>query len=217
MNKITKSIGTLLLFLLLTTSVFAQKDAKAKEWLDKSSNAFSEAGNMSVSFTINIKDMSASIAESFEGTIDLKGSKFHLDTPEMEIWFDGKTQWLLQKEWEEVNVTQPSQEEVQTINPTTIFSVYKAGCNYKYLGEKKDIKGKNVQEVELTPLDKKNGITKIIMQISSSDLMPVKIQITYKNKIKNIIHINKYTKNLTLADSVFVFDVTKYPNAEIIN
>lgn len=218
MKKISyQYIGLFCLFLLISSSLFAQKDSKAKEWLDKSSEAFSKAGNMSLLFTINIVNTSENFQESFDGTIDIKGSKFHFDTPDMETWFDGKTQWVLQKGWDEVNVTEPKQEEVQAINPTTLFSVYKTGCNYRYVGENKDIKGRNVHEVELTPQDKTSEMNKIVMQISSSDYMPVKIHITYKNKMENNIYINQYKKNLELPDSLFVFNVKKYPDAEIID
>jgi len=209
---------SLLLFCLLSASfAFGQKDAKAKEWLDKSSNAFTKAGTLSVYFTMNIKDIANKLTESFDGTIDLKGNKFHLEVPEMESWFDGKTQWVLQKGWDEVSITEPSPQEVQALNPTSIFEIYKKGCNYKYAGEKTDIKGRKVQEVELIPQTKNSEMTKIVLQISTTDYMPVKIHIYYKNKIENVIHINKYEKNLKLADSVFEFNNKKHPNAEIID
>jgi outer membrane lipoprotein-sorting protein len=210
-------LSFLSLFLFFPLSIFAQKDAKAKEWLDKSSDAFSKAGALSVEFTMNIKDAPNKISESFDGIIELKGQKFHLDTPDMSTWFDGKTQWVLQKSWEEVSITEPSEEEVQALNPSTIFSIYKKGCNYKYLGEKKDIKGKKVQEVELIPQAKKSDMTKIVMQIAPSDCMPVKIHIFYKNKLENIIYINKCQTRLDLTDSNFVFNKKNYPNAEMID
>ncbi len=212
-----KNFSLFVLFLSITSFAFAQKDTKAKEWLDKSSDAFTKAGAISVNFTMHIKDIPNNVSESFEGTIDLKGNKFHLDVPEMESWFDGKTQWVLQKGWDEVNITEPSPQEVQALNPTTIFAIYKKGCNYKYIGEKMDVKGKKVQEVELTPQAKNGEMTKIIMQINPVDYMPVKIHISYKNNIENIIHINHYKKNLNLADDIFVFDKKKYPQAEIID
>jgi outer membrane lipoprotein-sorting protein len=210
-------VAVLLFFLSTTLPVFAQKDAKAKEWLDKSSEAFNKAGALSVDFTMNIKDIPGDVSESFNGSIDLKGDKFHLDVPDMETWFDGKTQWVLQKGWDEVSVTEPTAQEAQALNPAVIFSIYKKGCNYKYKGEKTSVKGKKVQEVELIPHAPKSDMTKIVMQIGSNDFMPVKIHIFYKNKIENIIHIQKYRKNPNLADSVFVFDKTKYPKAEIID
>jgi outer membrane lipoprotein-sorting protein len=205
------------LFLLFPLLCFAQKDAKAKEWLDKSSAAFSQAGALSVDFTMNIKDAPHKLSESFEGTIDMKGVKFHINVPDMETWFDGKTQWVLQKEYDEVNISEPDAKDVQALNPATIFSLYKKGCNYKYTGEKTDSKGKKVQEVELIPQAKGSEMTKIVMQIGSGDFMPVKIHIVYKNKIENTIYISKYVKNANLTDSRFVFDKKKYPDAEIID
>ena len=212
-----KNLALVVFFLSLTSFAFAQKDAKAKEWLDKSSEAFSKAGDLSVSFTMNIKDVSNKLSESFEGTIDLKGNKFHLDVPEMGSWFDGKTQWVLQKAWDEVSITEPNPQEVQALNPKTIFDMYKRGTNYKYIGETMDMKGRKVHEVELIPQAKNSEMTKIVMQISPVDYMPVKIHISYKNNIENIIHINQYKKNANLADSVFVFDSKKYPEIEIID
>jgi outer membrane lipoprotein-sorting protein len=197
-------------------SGFAQKDQKAKEWIDKSSDAFQKGRAMSIRFTMNVKDITLKATESFDGTIDLSGPKFHIDTPDMETWFDGKTQWILQKGFDEVNVTEPHPEEIQALNPSTIFSIYKKGCNYKYLGEKKHDSGK-VHEVELILQNKNSEITKIALQIASDNYMPTKIHIFYKNKIENIIHIHKYQKNLDLLDSVFTFNKKKYPNVEIID
>ncbi|GHT52909.1 membrane protein [Bacteroidia bacterium] len=205
------------LLMLVSLPGFSQKDSKAKEWLDKSSAAFGKAGALSVHFTMNIKDVPNKLSESFEGVIDMKGSKFHIEVPEMETWFDGKTQWVLQKEYQEVNISEPDAKEVQALNPATIFNLYKKGCNYKYAGEKTDSRGKKVQEVELIPQTKGSDMTKIVMQIGSGDSMPVKIHIVYKNKIENIIHINKYVKDVNLTDSYFVFDKKKYPDAEIID
>ena len=201
----------------LPLSSFAQKEAKAKEYLDKSSDAFTKAGAMSIGFTLNMRDVANNFSESFEGILDLSGTKFHLNTPDNEIWFDGKTQWLLQKDYDEVQISEPSEEEVQALNPAAILGIYKKGCNYKYLGEKNNDKGRKVQEIEILPQAKGSEITRIVMQINAVDFLPVKIHLFYKNKMENIIHIHKYHKNVALKDSHFVFNPKNYPDAEIID
>ena len=216
--KTYKYITILISFLIVyVVPMSAQQDSKAKEYFEKSSKAFTQAGNMSIDFTINIKDTRNKVTESFDGIINLKEQKFHLDIPEMETWFDGKTQWVLQKDWGEVTITQPNESEIQAINPTSIFEVYKSGCNYKYIGEKTNLKGQKVYEVELTPQSKKSEMTKIIMQINAGDFMPSLLHIVYKNNMENVIHLNKYRKNLKLKDDLFVFDAKKYSNVEIID
>ncbi len=210
------------LFIIIAISMFslqtfAQKDAKAKEILDLSSQKYAEANPLSASFTLNVKDEKAKATYSFDGSIQMKGNKFYLSTPETDSWFDGKTQWVYLKDSEEVNITEPSKEEVQMVNPSVIFDIYKKGCDYKYNGEKKDIKQRNVYEVTLTPSNKKNDMQKIAVQINKEDYIPVTFTIFYKNNLQNIIYINSYKTKQTLPDSNFIFDKKKYPDAEIVD
>jgi outer membrane lipoprotein-sorting protein len=145
----------------------------------------------------------------------MKGNKFKIDTPDKDIYFDGKTQWVYQKSYEEVNITQPSGEEIQALNPKLIFAVYKKNSHYKYVGTKTDTKMRKVQEVSIFP--QKGEITQITMQINNADYFPVSFHIFYKNKIENIIYINKYQTKQNFSDSQFVFDSKQYPDAEIID
>ncbi|MCL2649706.1 MAG: hypothetical protein FWD60_01615 [Candidatus Azobacteroides sp.] len=199
----------------LSSQAFAQKDAK--EILDKASGKYTEAGAITASFTMNVKDDKAKVTYSFDGNIQMKGNKFSISTPDTDTWFDGKTQWVYLKDNEEVNITEPSKEEVQMMNPSMIFDLYKNGFKSKLTGEKKDIKQRNVYEIELLPPDKKNDMQKIIVQINKDDYMPVTFQIFYKNNIQNMIYINSYKTKQTLPDSNFIFDKKKYPNVEIID
>jgi outer membrane lipoprotein-sorting protein len=123
----------------------------------------------------------------------------------------------LQKDAEEVNVMEPSSQEIQAINPASLLSIYKQGGKYKYLNAKKDTKGHTVHEIELLPQDKNGEISKIVLQIGSTDYLPIKIHITYKNRLENIIHITRYQKHTALPDSRFVFDAKKYPDVEVVD
>ncbi|MDR1632681.1 MAG: hypothetical protein LBR97_07365 [Dysgonamonadaceae bacterium] len=210
-----KIITILVLSTALFTPAMSQKDAKAKELLDKSSVALEQAGDVSAYFTLNIKDEINKASQAFDGTILMKGNKFKIDTPDQNIYFDGKTQWIYRKSYEEVNVTQPASEEIQALNPKSIFAIYKKNCNYKYVGTKTDIKMRKVQEVNIFP--QKGEISQITIQINTTDYFPVSFHIFYKNKIENIIYINKYQTKQNFSDSQFVFDNTQYPDVEIID
>ncbi len=198
---------------LFSVSATAQKDSKAKDILDKSSASFSKAGDMTVYFTMNIKDPASKVTESFDGEIRMKGNKFYLSTPDAEIWFDGKTQWSYMKGYQEVNISAPSADEAQAVNPASIFNIYKRGCNYKYISEKTDQKNRKVYEVELLP--QKGDMKRIVLQINKADLIPVFFKIDYKNKIENLIYINKYQTQQNHPEYLFTFDKKKYPGAEL--
>lgn len=214
MKKVLFIIAVITAF---STQTFAQKETKAKEILDLASQKYTEAGATAALFTINIKDLNAKTTYSFDGSIQMKGNKFYLSTPDTDSWFDGKTQWVYLKDSEEINITEPSEEEIQMINPSVIFDLYKKNSNYKFIGEKKDIKQRNVYEVELIPDNKQGEIQKITVQINKIDYMPVTFTIFYKNNLQNIIYINSYKTKQTLTDSYFVFDKKKFPNVEIID
>jgi outer membrane lipoprotein-sorting protein len=196
---------------------FAQKDAKAKELLEKSSSLFSLSEGISADFTLNVKDESNQIAQSFEGNIIIKKNKFSIETPERTIYFDGQTQWVYEKTYAEVTVSEPGEQEVQTLNPASVLEMYKKGCNYKYNGEKTDVKMRKVKEITLLPPAKTGDILRIVIQINTVDFMPVFFHIFYKNKIENRIYIHTYQTNRKYPENRFIFDKKKYPDVEIID
>ena len=213
-----KSITYLLLVatgLFFTAPAFSQKETKAKELLDQTSAAINQSGGMSVSFTVNVNDIANKIKQSFEGQISLKGAKFYLSTPDQEVYYDGKTQWTYDKNIGEVSILEPKPQDIQTLNPVSVFDLYKTDCNYKYKGEKTDIKNRKVQEVSLFPTNAKEDIKQVDIQINLSDSMPVFFLITYNDKSEYRIYIDKYQTKLNLPDSQFVFDMKKYPNADL--
>ena len=67
----------------------------------------------------------------------LKGNRFYLNSGGIQSWFDGTTQWSYLESSEEVNVSNPTPEELQTINPYALLSIYKSGYNYKVYRDQK--------------------------------------------------------------------------------
>jgi Outer membrane lipoprotein-sorting protein len=212
-----KQVLFLIVFLVPSFLIFAQKDVKAKDLLDKSSETYEQAGGIEAGFTLNIKDVTNKMSEVFDGFILLSADKFFIETPDYALFFDGRTQWVYDKEFDEVNISEPDVKEVQTLNPSSVYIMYKNGYNYKYLGEKTDIKMRKVEEVELTSPDKKNDINRIVAQFDKTTLMPLMFHLYFTSGMENIIYINQYKTNQIIADSVFSFDKKKYPDVEIID
>ncbi|MCL1932909.1 MAG: outer-membrane lipoprotein carrier protein LolA [Candidatus Azobacteroides sp.] len=213
--RILRYLPIILIGWFITAPAVAQKDAKAKELLDKSSAVLNQSGGLSVSFTFYINDEAHKIKQSFDGQMLIKGTKFFLETPEQTVYFDGKTQWVYNKSIEEVSILEPQPQDIQTLNPISTFELYKTGYDYKYQGEKTDIQNRKVQEISLFPVNKKDDIRQVDVQIYTGDQMPVFFRIIYKNKAEYRIHVNKYQTRLNFSDNQFVFDTKKYPQAEI--
>ena len=77
----------------------------AKKILDEAAAVYENSNGLSAKFTINNFSKAQNIGESFEGTIQMRGDKFVLMTPDVSTWFDGHTQWAYVARSEEVKMT----------------------------------------------------------------------------------------------------------------
>ena len=193
----------LVLILFLSVSLSAQKDKQAREILDKTAKALQQAGGIRATF-----------GGTGNGTLLLKGNRFYLNSGGIQSWFDGTTQWSYLESSEEVNVSNPTPEELQTINPYALLSIYKNGYNYKYAGTKSR-NGKQGFEVILTP-ENKQDITSITLFVSQT-YQPLYIKVEQNNKSANEVIVTSYQTNQPLDNATFKFDKKKFPNAEVID
>ena len=145
-----------LLFALLTFTSAAQAQT-AKQVLDQTAAKLKKGGGLQATFKVgNFTD--GKETGSGSGTIYVKGDRFHIDSPQMKTWFDGKTQWSYLEGSNEVNVSHPTQAELQSMNPYTFVNLYKQG--YTYSLSTATLRGKACHEVTLTATSPRQGIRK---------------------------------------------------------
>ncbi|WP_294543362.1 LolA-like putative outer membrane lipoprotein chaperone [uncultured Bacteroides sp.] len=211
-----KYIFSVLIALLSLPVIAQQQQSQAKVVLDRTADAFRKAGGVKADFIV--KAVTNGLAEGTEnGTIRLKGEKFVLKTSDVVTWFDGKTQWSYVAKNDEVNVSSPTQEELQQINPYTFLYMYQKGFSYK-LGTTKTFRGKAVWEVILTAKDKKQELERITLFVTKDTYEPLYILLQQRGQqTRNEITVTSYQTRQNYADSVFAFDRKQYPGAEIID
>ena len=211
-----KYIFSVLIALLSLPVIAQQQQSQAKSILDKTAEAFRKAGGVKADFTVKV--ITDGLIEGVEhGTIQLKGEKFVLKTTDIVTWFDGKTQWSYVVRNDEVNVSNPTQEELQQINPYTFLYMYQKGFSYK-LGTVKTYGGKAVWEVILTAKDKKQDLERITLYVTKNTYEPLYILLQQRDQqTRNEITVTAYQTGLDYADHVFTFDRKAYPTAEVID
>ena len=174
----------------------------AKEVLDKTAATVSNKAGAQANFTISGQSMNAS------GTIAIKDKKFHATTPQASIWFDGKTQWTYMKNNDEVNIANPTESQLASINPYNFIYMYKKGYNYTM-----EKKGGNFV-VHLTATGKKS-IQEMYLTIGQKSYTPS--QVRYKTaKGWTTIDIRNF-KAANLSDGMFRFNSKDFPHAEVID
>lgn len=201
-------------FVLLTLSLLAfilpisaKNDPKAGEVLDKVSSSIAKSNGIEAGYTLLSNQGNAS------GTILLKGQKFRMDGGGITTWFDGKTQWTYIKANEEVNVSVPTKQELQNINPYAFLYMYKKGFAYK-MGPTTKVGKQKVYEIVLNSTGKSAQV-QITLLIDQATYQPLQIKMIEGN-IHSVININSFKKK-KLADSTFAFKKSYAPKAEIID
>ena len=187
--------------ILLSVSAFGQS---ARTILDKAAATVSNASGVKAHFQMISKQFGKS-----EGDIAVKGNKFYATTPDAFVWFDGKTQWTYMKNNEEVNVSNPSEAELQAINPYNFINIYKKGFNLSA----KEVS--TAYEVHLTPTTKQRNIEEMYIIVDKKTYHPTHVKMRRKGKWSVII-ISRLS-SAALSDATFRFNAKDFPKAEIID
>jgi outer membrane lipoprotein-sorting protein len=150
-------------------------------------------------------------SQTNSGMFTLKGNKFVLEMDETKAWFDGKTQWAYVAESNEVSITEPTVDEIASINPLAILAGYKAKSNVRFS------KTKSAQNhiIELMPKNKNNDFSKITVQINKANNQLVSIIMIDKKANITTLLLQNYQKVTKLNDDFFVFNKNAYKNVTI--
>ena len=124
----------------------AQGNADARKVLDATAAQVTGQGGVKARFKAD-SFTDGNLQGSVSGTMCLQGEKFRMDTPEMVTWYNGETQWSYVKANEEVNVSVPTPEERQAMNPYAFVHLYKEG--YGLALKETVLRGKPCYEVTL--------------------------------------------------------------------
>ncbi|KAA6346677.1 hypothetical protein EZS27_005814 [termite gut metagenome] len=205
------------LLTLFALSIKAQStQTESQRILESAAAAIRTGGGIKADFTMKMLD-NGKLLEEIKGSIRLKGELFLLKTEDTVIWFDGKTQWSYWVEMEEVNVTNPTTEELQSINPYALLSAYQTGFECEKGGET-SFQGKPVDEVLLTETaNNRHEILRARLYITKETHQLAFIAIEQPGGSCSEITVTGYRTKMMYEDALFRFNRKEYPNAEIID
>lgn len=210
-----KSIITIFT-LFLSLGIFAQNSAESRNIVDKTYKDYISSDGIKLSFTLTTIDSQGQEYDTQKGKASVKGDKFHLETTDMDVWFDGKTQWVLMKSIKEVNVSNPSDSEVASISPLALLGLYREGYVLKS-PINKSLKNRSVYQINMIPVNGNAEFKDITVYIDKTSSRLLQAEFTMKNNMKSKIDITDYNDNYKFSDSDFVFDITQNRDLEVID
>lgn len=207
--KINSLLFTVWMLFLTIPMVAQQPDAR--DILDRAADAFRREGGVKITFSVRAPEGNTN------GSIRLKGDKFLLETEGVTTWFDGRTQWSYLASSDEVNVSEPTPEELQSINPYSWLSLYKQDYKLK-VAKTGNASDDTAYKVVMNATKRSQDMQCIILYIEKGSFRPLKLSMVQRSsKDAAVVFINSYQTGKNYDDSLFVFDRKAYPTAELVD
>lgn len=207
-----KILSTILAAVFCTLTAAGQ--TSAKKVLDATADKLTRNGDIQLSFKADQFTSGQQNGSAF-GNMQISGNKFKITTPDMITWYNGQTQWSYVLNNEEVNISTPTEEEQQNINPYAFVNIYKKGYNYSM--RETTLRGKACYEVTLIAQDKKSSLPTIILDIEKSNRVPLCVRLQHDAQTWTRITIQSYEDKQSFPANHFEFNRHDFPQTEIID
>lgn len=166
---------------------------------------FTSSAAVEALFTINGGD------GAVQGSVQIAGPRFNLSTPQLHVWYDGKTQWTYLNSSNEVSISEPTAEELTAANPFAVLSEYARYYNCRTLRELNGL-----QRIELTPKANDGGISRVVLCVDKKN-WPSVLTIVFDDNRTVVVDIDSIKGRNALPENTFRYDAKLHPAAEIID
>ena len=111
-------------------------------------------------------------------------------------------------------LSEPTAEELQSINPYAWLAVYKNGYTLK-MGEQADPR---LHKVMMTATRQGSELQCLILYVDKQTLRPAKLSLVRKgDREAVVVLVRSYQTGQKYDDALFTFDKRVYPTAEVID
>ena len=198
-----KILITIAMMLCTLTGVHA---ITAEQVLAKVSTALTSPASVSVTFGFSGSGGSGS------GTMTVCRNRFTYNAGDLAVWFNGKTQWALQRSVKEVSVTEPTASELMESNPFNVVTGYQNHYTCKLLTAPA-----GQYKVSLTAKSRTATVKSAVITVNSGTFIPMSIEATMSGGAKTTVTVKSFTKGKALPQSYFEFNPKMNPEIEVVD
>ncbi len=198
----------------MSLHVLGQSSDEAKLLLDAVATKMEGYENMEIKFSQTLINEDAGIYDGDEppiiGKIILQKEKYNLEYLGNTFLFNGFTMYVINEEEKEVTVSKGDIDgEDGFIYPSKLATFYKEGYTYA-MGKVIQKNGRNLQFVNLFPMDNTSNIIKVELVIDLKTKHIYQLTQTGENGSKTTFSITTFKPNQKLPEKIFSFDTQKY-------
>ena len=198
-----------IVMMMVSFAGISQNSGKAKALLDEVYNKVNSYDNIFVDFKYALSNTKENIYQETRGDVTIQKNKYYFNYLGATQIYDGKKIYTIVPENEEVTIENKDEAEEGTITPSKMLTFYRNGYNYDW-DILQNVKGRQIQYVELTPIDSNSEIKQILLGIDAKTKHIYNLIETGKNGTKTTITVNSFKTNQPISKTLFTFDAKKY-------
>ncbi len=175
------------------------KAQNAESIISKTISQYNKSGGISANY-----QLSSNQGRDF-GSIIMNGKMFRILSDNLKCWYNGKTMWSYSSASGEVNVTNPTNDDLQMTNPYSVAMSVKSSYNATLIS-----KTGNKYVLKLVPKKNNSNVSQIILTVSNKYFIE-KANITMRNRTSANISITNYKVGGNYNGTVFVYNNKMVP------
>ncbi|OOG75549.1 outer membrane lipoprotein carrier protein LolA [Flavobacterium sp. A45] len=205
-----KMVMGLLVVFFIGFSVQAQ-DKKAKDLLDKVTAKVKSYNNITIAFKYSLNNAKENINQDSKGTVVMKGNQYVLNFMGVTKIFDGKKNYTIVPEDEEITISKVDEKDDSAITPSKMLTFFNSGYKFS-MDIVQNVNGKKIQYVKLVPINAKDQRKEILVGIDTKTNNIYNVIEIAKKGTKTTLTVNSFKTNQPLPKNQFTFVASKYPN-----
>lgn len=187
------------------------QDKKAKALLDEVTAKIKSYDNIIIDFKYSLNNSKENINQESKGNVTMKDNMYVLNLMGVTKIFDGKKNYTINPEDEEVSISKFNEKDDSSITPSKMLTFFNSG--YKYTWDiLQNVKGRKIQYIRLVPISSKDQRKEILLGIDIQTKTIYNLIEIGKNGTRTSLTVNSFKTNQPLSKNQFTFTESKYPN-----
>lgn len=189
-------------------------EEKGTGLLKKASEKLRSFNTVKIAFSYVMENPNQDIREEMSGTLVSKGEKYHMSVGSNVFISDGTTVWAYMEDLDEVHVNLVENSD-GALTPTSILEEFDTQFKATFIRQEQQ-QGKLVDIIDLVP-HAPQVFFKYRVALNARDNTMVHATAYDRHGGSYTYTINKFETNTPVADTLFTFSESEYPDVDVID
>lgn len=210
-RKFKFSVSRIILAMMLFFTFFSStaQDKKAKALLDEVTNKVKGYNNIVIDFKYSLQNAKENVNQDSKGNVTLKENMYLLNFMGITKIFDGKKNYTIVPEDEEVTISRVDENDDTAITPSKMLTFFNSGYKYN-MDIIQDVRGRKIQYIKLIPTNGKDQRKEILLGIDMQTKHIYNLIESGKKGTRTTLTVNSFKTNQPLSKNQFTFVPSKY-------